>query len=323
MSLLLQIPRELRDKILEFVISCTVIAPPSSPNDHDGRQSLKDTFWMANSGVLYQKDTQMRGIPTLAINRQIRTETLDVMTLMQLPSLRSYKLDVMIVEEWELWPTWLYVPTTTTRVEEVRATFRIFGVTPRRRSGYCGGDGGPPSLVWTFLNLIGRFLHVGPVSKREKVYDKHIKIRHLILDFLTPDGPEEMIAPAMNHDRFRLLRKRTGIKYLKNPRSVLTFVKDYLGYLRGDSDFGSKLYERVGKVTLMLDGVVVHESTATECILRDNADKAVASPSRLPLDTLEPVFEYWELKREIQSAVPQTENEAETTPEANAVEGYS
>lgn len=125
-------------------------------------------LWLsAGFGVLCQKDTQFQGVPTLAINRQFRRETLFVVTLMQLPSLRSYKLDVMIVEERTLWPTWLYVPTTTSRVEEVRAPFRIMGAAEGRRSGYDGGDGGPPVMIWAFFNLLERFLQVGPVSSRQ------------------------------------------------------------------------------------------------------------------------------------------------------------
>lgn len=113
MSPLLSLPLELRDKILGFVILSTIVAPPESPNNADDRERLKDTKyygWSAGCRVLYQKDTQFQGIPTLAINRQLRRETLDIMSLMQLPSLRFYKLDVMIVEERTLWPTWLYIP---------------------------------------------------------------------------------------------------------------------------------------------------------------------------------------------------------------------
>ncbi|PVH79979.1 hypothetical protein DL98DRAFT_209553 [Cadophora sp. DSE1049] len=262
---LLQIPRELRDKILGFVLLSTIFAPPEFPNDANDREELQDTIchgWFTGNGVLYQRDTRMKGIPTLAINRQLRTETLEVMTLMKLPSLRSYKLDVMIVEDRELWPTWLYVPTTITRVEEVRATFRIMGAAEGRRCGYGGGDGGPPLIVWSFFNLLERFLLVGPVSRQEKPHDKHVKIRHLILDILTPDVPKELIAPDVNQNRLRMLRKRSGIKYIKNPGSVLTFIMGCLGYLSGSSgerDIVAVPYERVGKVTLMLDGVMVHE----------------------------------------------------------------
>ena len=268
MSHLLSLPRELRDKILGFVILSTIVAAPESPNNADDREQLQDTKcygWSAGRGVLYQKDTQFQGNPTLAINQQLRRETLDVMALMQLPDLRSYKLDVMIVKERTLWPTWLYIPTTTNRVEEVRATFRIMGAVEGRRSGYDGGDGGPPVIIWAFFNLLERFLNVGPVSRQNKPHDKSIKIRHLILDVLTPNVPADMIGPDFRQDRLRRLRKQSGINYLKSPRSVLAFIMGYLGYLEGSPGkvIASVAYEKLGKITFMVDGLIVRDFIAT------------------------------------------------------------
>lgn len=269
MSPLLSLPLELRDKILGFVILSTIVAPPESPNNADDRERLKDTKyygWSAGCRVLYQKDTQFQGIPTLAINRQLRRETLDIMSLMQLPSLRFYKLDVMIVEERTLWPTWLYIPTTTSRVEEVRSTFRIMGAAGGRRSGYDGGDGGPPVIVWAFFNLLERFLQVGPVSRQNKPHDKPIKIRHIILDVLTPNVPADMIGPDIRQNRLKRLRKQSGINYLKNPRTVLAFIMEYLGFLEGSpgGEIASVAYEKLGKITFMVDGVMVRKFIATK-----------------------------------------------------------
>ncbi|KAH7342516.1 hypothetical protein BKA65DRAFT_293137 [Rhexocercosporidium sp. MPI-PUGE-AT-0058] len=305
---LLQIPRELRDKILSLVVLSTMVTPPESPDNPGDREELKDVKcngWFAGCGVFYQKDTQMKGIPTLAINQQLRSETLSIMTLLKLPGLRSYKLDVMIVEDCDLWPTWLYVPTMTTRVEEVRATFRIHGASPRRYCGFSGGDGGPPVIVWSFYNLLERFLQVGPVSRQEKLHDKCIKIKHLVLDFQTPSVPEEMIAPDVPQNRLAILRRRSGINYIKNPSSVLAFVSGFLCYLSGCSGPGivSVAYERVGKITLMLDGVVLHERIASNCIFPDLDAPGLEGPTHRKL---EPVFEEWELRYPIE-AVTDTE----------------
>ncbi|KAG4439722.1 hypothetical protein IFR05_004800 [Cadophora sp. M221] len=268
---LLQIPRELRDHILSLlVLSTAVVAPPESPVNPDDREKLDDIGrrgWSSGGIVLYSKDTQMKGIPTLAINQQLRKETLAVISHLNLPSLRSYKLDVMIVEDTSLWPTWLYVPTTTTMVEEVHVTFRIMGASTRRRCGYSGGDGGPPEIIWAFYNLLERFLLVGPVARQEKRHDKNIKIRHLKLDVRTPDVPAGMIAPDFNQNRLRQLRGRSGINYIKNPKSVISFISSFLGFLNYWKNTRAEMstaYDKVGKITLMLDGIMVEERLVTE-----------------------------------------------------------
>ncbi|KAL5328757.1 hypothetical protein ACEPPN_002261 [Leptodophora sp. 'Broadleaf-Isolate-01'] len=266
---ILHIPRELRDHILSLVVlSTAVVAPPESPVNPDERENLRDIKnrgWSMGGSVLYTKDTQMKGIPTLAINRQLRMETLAVISHLNLPSLRSYKLDVMIVEDNLLWATWLYVPTTTTMVEEVHVTFRTMGASPTRSCGYNGGDGGPPRIVWDFYHLLERFLLVGPVGRQKQHHDKNIKIRHLILDVQTPDVPAEMIAPDVNQGRLLRLRRQSGIKYIKNPKSVVTFISSFLHYLHGWGEIAeiSVAYDKVGKITLMLDGIMVEERLLT------------------------------------------------------------
>lgn len=173
MSLILEMPRELRDKILTLVVLSTIVSPPESPeyttDKQDREQQCDDTSclsWYNSQGVRYQKDTRMKGIPTLQVNRQLRNETLAVINHLKLPGLRSYKLDVMLVNESELWPTWLYVPTSTTRVEEVHATFRIIGPSKKRRSGFSGGDGGPPLSMYksspshSYLANVRRIRHL-------------------------------------------------------------------------------------------------------------------------------------------------------------------
>ncbi|KAL2075374.1 hypothetical protein VTL71DRAFT_317 [Oculimacula yallundae] len=294
MSLLL-IPHELRDQILALVVLSTVISPPHSPANPEEREQLKDANcngWFGGSGVLYQKDTQLSGIPTLGVNKQLRDETLSVLERFKLGGLRSYKLDVMVFEDSQLWPTWLNVPTTTSRVEEVHATFRIHGASPTRSNGFRGGDGGPPLITWSFFNLLERFLLVGPMSKQHKCHDRHIKIRHLILDFRTPDVPAEMLAPDIGQNKLAVLRRRSGINYIRHPKSVLDFVGGFLGWLSGTRERGivSVCYERVGRITLTLDGVVIEERDITPCVSNMNSVSSEIG-QQLP-----PVFEDWDLK---------------------------
>lgn len=60
----------------------------------------------------------------------------------------QFELDVMLVQEYQLWATWLsYVPVFVPNVENVHVSFRILLTTRIGRDGYSGfhgGDGGPP-----------------------------------------------------------------------------------------------------------------------------------------------------------------------------------
>lgn len=262
---LLEIPREIRDKILGFVVLSTINSPPEIPVNSDNGELLPRDDVVRRQGyscfvgydALYshQKGLQRKGIPTLTINHQLRRETLVIMSLLKLPSLRSYKLDVMIIEDDFLWPTWTYVPTTTKMVEEVRVTFRNLDASPRRRTGYHHGDGGPGHLIWSFRDLLERFLHAGPVGRKEKsyeanrkqmemerVHDKHIKVKHLTLDFQTPAVEAERIAPDFKLRTHRALqelvrlREGHGVQYrhIVNPGTVLKYISEFLGYFSGD-----------------------------------------------------------------------------------------
>ncbi|KAK0120703.1 hypothetical protein ONS96_010906 [Cadophora gregata f. sp. sojae] len=101
----------------------------------------------------------------------------------------------MVVEEDELWPTWLYIPAVTTRVNELVATIRICGLPGENyRYGFCQADGGPPRIIWAFWNLLTCFLNGGPRA-REIKHDVEASIKSLVIDIRTPDVPIEMIAP--------------------------------------------------------------------------------------------------------------------------------
>ena len=80
----------------------------------------------------------------LLINRQLHIETLAIQQRQQ----SSYVLDVAVVNELELWPTWTLVPFLTRRVDEVYISFRKVTTTKlgwtRKTNQWLGGDGTPP-----------------------------------------------------------------------------------------------------------------------------------------------------------------------------------
>lgn len=281
---LLRIPQELRDKILGFVIPALETSMLPEEEDENNREFLDDVKllgWNGDDRVRYQKLARPGNIQTLFINHQLRSETLALIEHLRLPSPRSYRLDIAIVDETDLWATWLYAPVLSRNVDEVVATLRICGTTTRTRCGFSEGCGGPPLIIWSFFNLLERFLKVGPVGRQAEDKDRVIAIQSLVIDIKTPDVPEELLAPMevedssyFSHRDLMHLRKETGIDYVLNPRKLVSFLTDYpgidaaLGMSNTTAKYGGIFYERIGKIKVTLDGVLVKEYDLAERYVR-------------------------------------------------------
>ncbi|KAH6989566.1 hypothetical protein BKA56DRAFT_576052 [Ilyonectria sp. MPI-CAGE-AT-0026] len=158
-----QIPREIRQSIFEWVI-CSPIDPPASPSvSQKGRRRLtEDVFW---EGGIWQLPPQNPALSLLLVNKQFHTEVNYV--LQHTPT--DYHVDIMFVKGYGLWTTWsIPVLPRTQYIDSVHATFRLFEPTddldPRFRGSlsFRGGDGGPPSAVWSFYRLLTALLTNGP-----------------------------------------------------------------------------------------------------------------------------------------------------------------
>ncbi|PVH76790.1 hypothetical protein DL98DRAFT_657248 [Cadophora sp. DSE1049] len=281
---LLLIPQELRDKILGFALPVMKTAQTSWDNS-DGRRKKDGSNSSFQSGRCKYEDKDMdqpSDIPTLAVSRQLRDETLKLMEHLGLPGKRSYRLDVMLVEEDYLWPTWLYVPSLTRQVDEVVATIRICGIAgANSRSGFSSGCGGPPLITWAFWNLLQCFLAGGPLARDTKD-DIGVSVKSLVIDIRTPDVPAEMVAPETTviegekyrhflHGGYRGLvnfRQKTGIPYVMNPKNLIMFLVHEMDSLLGMSyhtaSYGAILYERIGSIKFTLDGELCKEFDLAE-----------------------------------------------------------
>lgn len=158
-----QIPLEIRQRIIEWVI-CSPINPPASPSvSQKGRRKLsQDTF--SGRGV-WQLPPQNPALPLLLVNKQFRTE---VNYVLQHAS-TDYHVDIMFVKGYGLWTTWsIPVLPRTQYIDSVHARLRLFEPTddldPRFRESlsFRGGDGGPPLAVWSFYRLLTALLTNGP-----------------------------------------------------------------------------------------------------------------------------------------------------------------
>jgi len=302
MPALLTIPLEVRDRILAEVVSAERIA--SHDPDIENRVQLRDVKfkgWKAGKNIMYEKEnSRITQIPTLLVNHQLHLETLAA--IKRLPTKHSYVLDMMFVDERWLCPTWLSVPCLSMRVDKVYAALRTVN-KGRRGRAFSGGDGSPPEIVWLFYELLERFLHVGPVGQRkegneEKKY-KYFTIKTLDIDVITPDQSTPYLETGYGLPRLisprDLPRKDTkadeyacGLCSLMRNR-IYSLL--YMGY--HTAEYGTLLYERIGKIRILLDGEVEQEWDIAEELKRLTFNNSFSNVSR---EQRPQVFEDWKKK---------------------------
>ncbi|KAH7142100.1 hypothetical protein EDB81DRAFT_948297 [Dactylonectria macrodidyma] len=160
---LLQIPREIRQKIFDLAI-CSPTTPPASPSvSQEGRTRLsQDAF--DGSGIWHLRP-QNPSLSLLLVNKQFNDEAQHALKHIS----TNYHVDIMFVKDYGLWPTW-HIPILpdTQYINSINASFRLFNPTddlePRFQNSmsFISGDGGPELAVWSFYSLLTEFLARGP-----------------------------------------------------------------------------------------------------------------------------------------------------------------
>ncbi|OJD28556.1 hypothetical protein ACJ73_00046 [Blastomyces percursus] len=171
-SILLRIPLELREEIIKYVLYSPRPSPDGPSYPHN-RVRLFDVGFDSLLSLLshrlgHEKPVEWTipaGQALLLVNRQIAAETRAILTRYPL----TYQLDIMMVQERYLWPTWLSVPVLSNRIEELKVTFRTFGsaLSPRQHQHMFSSSptgmfdyrlytNDPPRLVLCFLSVIER-----------------------------------------------------------------------------------------------------------------------------------------------------------------------
>ena len=134
------LPREVRDQIcVEVLLSPTAEAPDlglSYNSMIEGRKSYArpETGGMSIScnRIRYQPSASTMMVATctslLLLNHQLYAETMTNLSIT--PQSRTYHLDLILLDETLLCPTWLRVPALTNNVDEVNVQLRIAGSHP-------------------------------------------------------------------------------------------------------------------------------------------------------------------------------------------------
>ncbi|OJJ54879.1 hypothetical protein ASPSYDRAFT_49040 [Aspergillus sydowii CBS 593.65] len=168
-SSLLQIPRELRDQIIELVLYSPsqltdgLLYPSNRVHLHDTKYSV-----LFCERVWYVKEPEWT-IPAaralLLVSHQIAAETKAILSRCRV----SYVLDVGIVQGRYLWPTWLAVPILSDRIDELTVNLRVFGSATSATRHYNAfrdtgsqTNGNPPPFASMLYSLLERILKRGP-----------------------------------------------------------------------------------------------------------------------------------------------------------------
>ncbi|KAJ4128805.1 hypothetical protein NW768_007324 [Fusarium equiseti] len=163
-----KLPSELRLEIIQFSFATPALPKPSTAQE--GRTARYNHLGVTgsetwSSGGLWEEPTKNPTANLLLVNKQFNHDVKYILAL--LPN--AYHVDVMVVKDYGLWPTWYCLkPPSSDVVEEVTVTFRIFEPTDdlndrfRESLTFFGGDGGPPVAVRSLHQLFLTLTSDGP-----------------------------------------------------------------------------------------------------------------------------------------------------------------
>jgi hypothetical protein len=201
----------------------------------------------------------------------------------------KYKLDVMFVNEQQLWPTWLQVPRFSKQVDTVDVTVRIFGRNASRgTSAFICGDGSPPQIAWVFYWLLEHFLDFGVANAagfeegQPHRSEIEVSVKNIVLNFVSgesdvvPANTEDLEAKWWARQRLRWFERfeepqsqsdeallSDGQPLRMHPKWLAQFVgRDIaslprMGY--HNAAYGAIVHERIGCVKVYSEGELVNE----------------------------------------------------------------
>lgn len=288
MPTLLTIPRELRDKICSYAILADINKPPELTARFDdllsGRTELKSPrlrAWGDINTIKYHADNNIASsVALFLVCRQLHAETMSNLRI--IPAKSSYHLDIILLDEIILLPTWLRVPVLTTSVDKVNVTFRIAGSYVKDEIhksfgfyvGFQGGDGAGPAMSWNIYSILERFFKVGPTGKRHDADEhKHVTIKTLDINIETPENvdPSRFKAPQSgNHLR------RQNNEDVQDPVLDPTYLANFIGgniqwmiYMGESAEgYGKIFHEHLDQIIVRKDGEEVANWDIAE-IFRD------------------------------------------------------
>ncbi|KAK8043345.1 hypothetical protein PG993_005775 [Apiospora rasikravindrae] len=214
MAFFMNLPREIRDDILDRVL-LSERPVPAAREDSEKNQTplagLEAYRWISEDKPVFSdpQTAQPTATALLLVSRQFHGETQDA--LKRLPDRgKRYKIDFVLMEERELWLTFVHVPLGCTALEQVDFTVRLVGTMRGSEPGektqvsltLLLADGASDVTFGVYYAL-ARFLKAGPTGKppataesRTSDIDRGMTVRHLVLNFLSPADEGLLAGPG-------------------------------------------------------------------------------------------------------------------------------
>ncbi len=251
-----KLSRELRDNIYENLLQSSR-TPPVSP-DHGGARKYpneEDEEYFETCNSYPAEDLESTATPLQLTCRQVHDEVQEAILRLKSSRHLTYKLDLMMLDEAKLYPTWLAFPAFVDEIPRLDVDFRLFGDVEGKQSAMRGGCGGPPLLIWSLFRLTERFLRRGPDFLASCEPNRYLCVDELAVNVITPSPPP----PNGYADRTRSFRGE-GRKGLVHPEDMVSFLVDHMDDLlrrtRYTAPYARLVFQRVKRMTFSLDGMV-------------------------------------------------------------------
>lgn len=282
MMSLLDLPREIRDHILTYVL-LTPVTPPDLDQAFDslirGRVGFKNAkLALHHKEVLYTPEPAARLAPSLLlVNRQLHHETLSNLRLLDTDP--TCDMDLIIAEEVALLPTWTRLPfQRSTAMDALNVTFRIAGAYDKKKVYPHGFDRAfsateiGPTLVLHLYAILQQFTCAGPGRETEQTdTNLHVTAKRLRIDVQTPDGIDASRFGTPQSASGPWKRGKKPEADVVGPEWLARFLRGQLSALLGHGmrdwfHYGKLLYEHLDEVVVSLDGVEMGRWDVAECL---------------------------------------------------------
>ncbi|KAL4949062.1 hypothetical protein BDW69DRAFT_203099 [Aspergillus filifer] len=279
----LDLPAEIRALVIEHALFDSR-DPPRYPTLENRVQlsDIRHLAWRARPHYEnFKTHSPSNCLALLLIYPQISTET---RTMMNLQKKTNYHLDISVLDDNEVFPTWLSVPFLTTRINKLFVDVRLFGnIISPHVSWRLRGDGGHAQYEWDFLALLERFLRYGPVGEKKRpdgirwspsvrdeerfISDRGIKVDTVILDFSSAEEGGKLAPREVTYVDWRriFIPGRSGFKdgimleeYNTRPEWLAELLADEINcclhFGRDREMFGKLMFERLRMIRMFVDG---------------------------------------------------------------------
>ncbi|KAL4808598.1 hypothetical protein BDV18DRAFT_157541 [Aspergillus unguis] len=286
----LSLPVEVRSLILEQALIAQH-EPPASPSK-ENRVVYQDIDYRAWKHRAYSQDRSTHRPPNclalLLTCHQISAETKAILSLRK-AHLHEYHLDISVLNEEEVYPTWTCVPQLTTHVVTLNADIRLFGHILSTASTRYQTHNGRFAFEWPLYAILERFLQYGAVGDKQQdirmqdentgmrqlrsryrktdFIDRGITVDMLILDVSSAETQYPLPPREVDFEDWDAWHDNGGIgkldRYASRPEWIARYLKEYIDMLlkpdTAFTEFGSIMHDRIGSIVIVIDGEVQYE----------------------------------------------------------------